>query len=104
MMRVAYVHCDRETPARSAAGGRDDRDAPMSRAFKDIAWDDFRLVKSIADARGLPGAAAQLGVNHSTVFRRLAQIEELLGATLFERRRAGSALTPAGAAIVALAH
>jgi DNA-binding transcriptional LysR family regulator len=75
----------------------------MSRAFKDIAWDDFRLVKSIADARGLPGAAAQLGVNHSTVFRRLAQIEELLGATLFERRRAGYALTPAGEAMVALA-
>jgi DNA-binding transcriptional LysR family regulator len=75
----------------------------MNAAFKDISWDDFRLVKAIAEARGLPGAAAQLGVNHSTVFRRLAQIEENLGATLFERRRGGYALTPAGEAMAALA-
>jgi DNA-binding transcriptional LysR family regulator len=75
----------------------------MGPAFKDVSWDDFRLVKAIADARGLPGAADQLGVNHSTVFRRLAQIEDSLGATLFERRRAGYAPTPAGEAMVALA-
>lgn len=69
-----------------------------------IAWDDFRLIKAIADARGLPGAAARLGVNHSTVFRRLAQIEEALGAPLFERRRGGYVLTPAGEEMVGLAQ
>ena len=61
-----------------------------------LGWDDFRLVKTIAEAGGLAGAAERLGVNHSTVFRRLGQIEEDLGVKLFERHRTGYALTPAG--------
>ncbi|MBS7697695.1 MULTISPECIES: LysR family transcriptional regulator [unclassified Chelatococcus] len=76
----------------------------MVEPFKHLAWDDFRLIKAIADARGLPAAAAQMGVNHSTVFRRLGQIEEALGVKLFERHRAGYALTPAGEEIVAVAE
>ena len=60
-----------------------------------LSWDDFRYVKAIADTRTLAGAAAELAVNHSTVFRRLAQIEKQLGSRLFERSRAGYALTPA---------
>lgn len=68
-----------------------------------IAWDDFRLVKAIADARGLPGAATLLGINHSTAFRRLGQIEDSLGTTLFERHRSGYALTAAGEEMVAMA-
>ena len=40
-----------------------------------LSWDDFRYVKAIADTRSLGGAATELSVNHSTVFRRLAQIE-----------------------------
>jgi DNA-binding transcriptional LysR family regulator len=75
----------------------------MTDAFKTINWDEFRLIKAIADARGLPGAAAQTGLNHSTVFRRLGQIESALGVMLFERHRTGYALTPAGEEIVALA-
>src|SRR3982074_3339748 len=53
-----------------------------------LSWDDFRYVKAIADMRSLAGAAETLGVNHSTVFRRLGQIEQQLGARPFERRRA----------------
>jgi DNA-binding transcriptional LysR family regulator len=68
------------------------------------AWDDFRLVRVIAEARGLSGAAERLGVNHSTVFRRLGQLEERLGVTLFERHRTGYALTPAGEEMAALAE
>jgi DNA-binding transcriptional LysR family regulator len=68
------------------------------------AWDDLRLVKAIADAKGLAGAAARLGVNHSTVFRRLGQLEVLLGTTLFERHRTGYALTCAGEEMAALAE
>lgn len=76
----------------------------MAEPFKNLAWDDFRLIKAVADARGLPAAAAQIGVNHSTVFRRLRQIEEALGVQLFLRHRAGYALTPAGEEVVALAE
>jgi len=68
-----------------------------------LSWDDFRYVKAIADARSLGGAAASLGVNHSTVFRRLDQIEKRLGSRLFERGRAGYALTPSGEEMVDLA-
>ena len=76
----------------------------MAEPFKHLAWDDFRLVKAVAEARGMPRAAAELGINHSTVFRRLGQIEEALGTTLFERHRTGYALTPAGEEMVALAQ
>src|SRR5918993_340581 len=69
-----------------------------------LAWDDFKLVRLVAEAKGLTGAAERLGVNHSTVFRRLGQLEEALGAKLFERHRTGYALTPAGEEMAALAE
>lgn len=69
-----------------------------------LAWDDFRLIKAIIDARSLPGAATRLGLNHSTVFRRLGQIEAGLGLTLFERHRSGYVATPAGEEMAALAE
>ncbi|MCK0195954.1 LysR family transcriptional regulator [Ancylobacter sp. 6x-1] len=75
----------------------------MAEPFKGLSWDDFRLIKAVADARGLPAAASELGVNHSTVFRRLKQVEETLGTVLFERHRTGYAVTPAGEEMVALA-
>jgi len=69
-----------------------------------LSWDDFRYVKAIAQGRSLATAAEGLGVNHSTVFRRLAQIEGRLGSRLFERSRAGYALTPCGEEMVRLAE
>ena len=69
-----------------------------------LSWDDFRYVKAIADTRSLAGAATELSVNHSTVFRRLAQVEQQLGSRLFERSRSGYALTPCGEEMVRLAE
>jgi DNA-binding transcriptional LysR family regulator len=69
-----------------------------------LAWDDFKLVRLIAEAKGLAGAADRLGVNHSTVFRRLGQLEEAIGTKLFERHRTGYALTAAGEEMAALAE
>jgi hypothetical protein len=69
-----------------------------------LSWDDFRYVKAIAEAQSLAGAGEHLGVNHSTVFRRLGQIEQHLGSRLFERGRAGYALTPCGTEMVDLAE
>ena len=66
-------------------------------------WDEFRLVKAIADARSLVGAAEALGLNHSTIFRRLGAIETAIGARLFERSRAGYQPTAAGEEMIALA-
>jgi DNA-binding transcriptional LysR family regulator len=66
-------------------------------------WDEFRLVKAIADSRSLVGAAETLGLNHSTVFRRLGAIEATLGSQLFERSRSGYEPTAAGEEMIALA-
>jgi DNA-binding transcriptional LysR family regulator len=71
---------------------------------QNLAWDDFKLVRLIAEAKSLAGAAERLGVNHSTVFRRLGQLEEALGTKLFERHRTGYALTTAGEEMAALAE
>lgn len=69
-----------------------------------LAWDDFRLVRAIADHRSLGGAAEALGVNNSTVFRRLNALEEMLGVRIFERARSGYLLTSAGEEMVGLAN
>lgn len=71
--------------------------------MQSLAWDDFRLVRAIADQRSLSGAAEALGVNNSTVFRRLNALEEQLGVRVFERARSGYLLTSAGEEMVALA-
>ena len=68
-----------------------------------LAWDDFRLVTAIADRGALTHAAAHLGINHSTAFRRLQQIEAVLGTALFERHRTGYVPTQAGEAMTAAA-
>ncbi len=67
-------------------------------------WDEFRLVKAIADTRSLAGAGALLGLNHSTIFRRLAALETAVGARLFERSRTGYAPTAEGDEAIALAN
>jgi DNA-binding transcriptional LysR family regulator len=77
---------------------------PKALPLKGLAWDDFRLIKAIADQRALPAAAVALGLNHSTVFRRLGQIEEALGLKLFERHRSGYVATPAGEEMTQLAE
>ncbi|MFC6388446.1 LysR substrate-binding domain-containing protein [Methylorubrum zatmanii] len=68
-----------------------------------VAWDEFRLVRAVAERGALAPAAAHLGINPSTAFRRLAAIEEELGARLFERHRSGYVPTPAGEAMAAAA-
>ncbi|HLS67751.1 MAG TPA: LysR family transcriptional regulator [Kiloniellales bacterium] len=59
-------------------------------------WDELRIFLAVARAGSLSGAARSLGVNHSTVFRRIGTFEERLGVRLFERVPSGYLLTPAG--------
>lgn len=68
-----------------------------------VAWDEFRLVRAVAERGALAPAAAHLGINPSTAFRRLAAVEEALGTRLFERHRSGYVPTPAGEAMAAAA-
>jgi|TARA_R110001606_G_scaffold32675_3_gene98521 DNA-binding transcriptional LysR family regulator len=61
-----------------------------------LAWNDFEVVLAIATAGSLSGASRALGVSHATVFRRLGDIEQRLGVSLFERSRTGYRPTLAG--------
>lgn len=76
----------------------------LANSLSAMSWDDLRVVAAIAEAGSLPAAAARIGLDHSTVFRRLGRIEQALGLALFERRRDGYAATAAGEEIVALAR
>ena len=69
-----------------------------------MGWDDLRYVLAIGREGTLSGAARALGVNHSTVFRRIGLIEESLGVRLFERARDGYTPTPACEEVIALAE
>src|SRR5881409_896323 len=62
----------------------------------ELDWSDLRHALAIGNAGSLAGAARQLGVNHSTVLRRLDALEARLGARLFERQRSGYQPTEAG--------
>ena len=59
-------------------------------------WDDVRLFLTLCRARTVGAAGKMLGVDASTVSRRLAALEETLGTTLFDRGRDG--IAPAEAA------
>jgi len=67
-------------------------------------WDDLRYVLAVADAGSLAGAARTLGVNHTTVLRRVGGFEARLGLRLFERLPTGYVLTAGGEELVAAAR
>ncbi len=62
----------------------------------DFDWSDLRFFLAVARTGRLTLAASRLGVEHSTVSRRLAALEATLGATLFDRSPQGYAITAAG--------
>jgi DNA-binding transcriptional LysR family regulator len=70
----------------------------------ELNWDEFRVIMAIAESKSLVGAAAALGLNHSTVFRRLAAIEAAIGEPLFDRARSGYRPTAAGEEMIELAR
>lgn len=67
-------------------------------------WDHFRVFLAVARGGQLSAAARRLGVNHTTVARRLDALEAELGAALFERRPTGCVLTEAGDRLIPLAE
>ena len=59
-------------------------------------WQDLRYVLAVGRCRTLSEAARKLGVNHSTVLRRIRRIETDLSTRLFDRHHDGYSLTAAG--------
>jgi DNA-binding transcriptional LysR family regulator len=69
-----------------------------------IDWDDVRYFLAVARGGSVRAAAERLGVNHSTVLRRIAQLEERLGAHMFEKLPSGYRLTHAGEEVLEFAE
>lgn len=59
-------------------------------------WDDVRFFLAVSRKGSITAASRDLGVNHSTVSRRIAAFEEGLGVRLFDRVSSGYVLTVAG--------
>lgn len=57
---------------------------------------DLRYFVAVAEASGIRRAALHLGVRQSMVSRRVRDLEDFLGVSLFERHRGGVRLTYAG--------
>jgi len=66
-------------------------------------WDDVRYFLAVTREGSARAAAERLGVNHSTVLRRIAQMEEHLGAQMFDKLPSGYRLTGAGKEVLEFA-
>jgi DNA-binding transcriptional LysR family regulator len=67
-------------------------------------WDDLRYVLALKRRSTLSAAARSLGVNHTTVARRVAALEEEISARLFDKTPQGYAPTQAGEDILEVAR
>jgi DNA-binding transcriptional LysR family regulator len=67
-------------------------------------WGDLKFFLATARRGSTLAAARELGVNQTTIARRIAALETALTLRLFERNRDGYRLTEAGAAILAQAE
>jgi DNA-binding transcriptional LysR family regulator len=63
-----------------------------------LEWNDLEVILAVGRAGTLSGAARHLGVNHSTVFRKVNAIEERVGVRFFDRLPSGYRMTQAGEA------
>ena len=68
----------------------------------DLAWDDLRTVMMLVRHKTLAGAAEALGVNYTTIARRVRRAEGSLGIDLFERLADG--YRPTDSARVVASH
>lgn len=83
------------------------RTSAGARAYLDPQRIDWNLLKSfcaVADMGSLTAAAGVLGMSQPTLSRQMTELEELLGAALFERVARGLRLTDAGNAMLPAAR
>jgi len=63
-------------------------------------WDDIRYILAVAEHGSLNAAAAQLGVTHATVMRRVAAFEARYQRPVFEKSQSGYSVLPEAIPIV----
>ena len=63
-------------------------------------WDNLRYFLAVVNAGTVNAAASSMGVSHTTVLRRIDQLEQEIEATLFKRLQSGYELTDFGHSIL----
>jgi DNA-binding transcriptional LysR family regulator len=69
-----------------------------------VDWDGLQVFLAVARGGRVSAAARRLGVEHTTVARRIAALEKTLGVSLFYRTTRGYLLTPEGQNVVSAAE
>jgi len=64
--------------------------------MKNIGWDAYQVFITVARNGGLTGAAQVCGLSPATVGRRILELEQSIGRTLFSRSQTGYVLTTDG--------
>lgn len=72
--------------------------------YRMLDWNDLQYFLAVAREGSTTAAAKALGVNQSTVQRRLAELEKALGRPLVVRRTTGYELTPLARSLLPLAE
>jgi DNA-binding transcriptional LysR family regulator len=91
MFRLANGHVEKAAVAKAARTLR-------------YNWDDIIFFLEVARARNLVRAGQKLKVDHTTVSRRVRELERSLNTTLFKRSKAGFSLTEAGLRLLQFAE
>lgn len=73
---------------------------PVGNSAADLDWNDVRYALAVARGTSLAAAARALGVDQTTVARRLRVLESCVGTPLFERHKGQFAPTAAGAVLM----
>ncbi|MEO6409301.1 MAG: LysR family transcriptional regulator [Burkholderiaceae bacterium] len=87
-----------------SAAGTDVGSLRVAGGRPQLAWTDFHTVLVVAQHGSVARACTALGMTHSTLLRKLDQIEHRLKTRMFERTRGQYTTTAAGAEIVEVAR
>ncbi|QHI98434.1 LysR family transcriptional regulator [Xylophilus rhododendri] len=69
---------------------------PPPDSRRPLSWDEVHAFLAVVQAGSIAASTRRLGVNHSTVLRRIGNLEHTLSTRLFDRLPGGYALTAAG--------
>jgi DNA-binding transcriptional LysR family regulator len=70
--------------------------------MKQVDWSDLQYFFAVAEAGTLSAAANRVGASQATIWRRIRALEQSLGVSLFDEKRSGHVLSPAGLEVMAL--
>jgi len=76
----------------------------LNAKLQDFNWNDLRYILTLGRSDSLAMAARKLGVNESTVGRRISRVENLLDSKLFVRSAGGLSPTAVGASAIKVAE